>query len=159
MPKWGQDDIVQKLVSKPDDVPKLVCLKGFIGDGPTGKDGKQRVRVYLNHALTSYYEIDDENEIVHRLMLSEDEGSRVWLRHGARLRLVRTRAGEAEIPSLLDGRIAQANLPTAPAAQPRWVIGMVDAQGGPAAGIDWLPIDEGGWEVTQCKYGCASASP
>jgi len=154
-PTLVEADIVNALIKNPADLPKLVVLKGFLGMGSTPGSW----RVYLNHAFTDYYEIENRDDIKHVVAISEDEGQRVWIRHGAATRLVRSRAGTAERPQLLEGSVVQAHLGAAPVAQPRWVPGMVQGDAVPRQGIDWLPYDDPGFEVTKCYQGCFSYSP
>ena len=138
-------------------------MRGFLAEGPTAADGStKRWRVYLNHALTDYYEVEEADDIVHWIDLgTEDEGQRIWLKHGAKTRYVRSRASEAEVPRLLGGRIAQTMMPVAQTAAPRWAPGTGQA-GVPVqpGSSDWLPFDDDpGWEYTKCRAGCYSASP
>ena len=156
----GQSDIVEALVKDPCDPPKLVVLKGFSGAGPPAADGKtQRWRIYLDHALTSYYEIEDKAKILHWEKLQDPaEGYRFWVEHGAKVRIVRTRADTADVPPLLSGRIAEANLPGPPVGSERWV--QIPGGYAPGPGGPWSPWeDPSGPQWSVCRVGCASASP
>lgn len=157
-------ELVKKLTGgDPNNLPRVVVLTGFPGPGPKWKDNgveKQKWRVYLDHALTSYYELDDTADIVHdaELETGGEKRHRVWVREGAPIRLVRTRAERAEIPPLLGGPIAQTWLPAAPQAAPRWAQtppGGHSAQGPGQDGWEWDPS----FEWSKCRVGCASASP
>lgn len=167
-----QSDLITALVDSlgadPCNLPKFVVLRGYLGKGPNpgGVAATQKWRVYLDHALTSYYEIDDPADVLHWIDVgSEDQGQRVWVRHGAAIRLVRGRAGEAEIPPLLGGPIAQTWLPATPPAPPGWSPYTPPGYPPPGGGYHPAHGDGGwggwdpGWEWSQCKVGCASASP
>lgn len=153
----AESDIVKAIITDPVNPPKLVVFKGFVGKGPVANSA----RIYINHALTDYYELENETDIAHRVKLSEDEGERVWVKHGAKMKLVRSRPSTAELPSLLEGAVAQTHLAQVPVAQPRWLPPMAYAAPGevPRAGIDWSPADDPYYEVTKCYQGCASYSP
>jgi hypothetical protein len=160
-----EDQFIKELRAKhgldPCDLPKLVVLRGYLGQGPlTG--GVQRWRVYINHALTDYYEGDDyAKDVLHFQELPDQKGKLVWVLHDTKLRLVQSRALEAEIPRpphpLLGGPVTEAYLPAAPPAAPRWVPGYYQPPVRPP-GYDWDAFYDQGWEVSSCR-GCPSASP
>ena len=149
----------------PDDewsdcrTPELTTIVGFIRQ--VTLDGVNSYRIYLNHSLTAYYDIAID-DVVFWLDLEPgpDSGARVWVRQGARTRLVRVRSGRAEVaPRLLSGPVVQnylAGTPAPPAGQPAY-----QPIYGQAPGVVWPEDDDdgGGWQGSGCSRSCFSHSP
>ena len=141
------------------NIPDVVTIKGWLGKGPV-VDGNQSWRIYLNHSMTAYYEVPAEADILHTVQLgtSVDDPQRIWLRQGTKTRLVTMRSGNAEIVrGPLEGTVAQTYYSPVPAA-PQMVFASPGTPGGFPPGWDGGG-DGGGWETSQCKNHCYSASP
>jgi hypothetical protein len=161
---FPESEFVKELVPDPCDVPKLVVVVGFYKEHPAPAAGKQKCRVYLNHVMTDYYEYEDVNDIQYVDNIVDSDRQRVWVRHGAPARIVRTRAFDAQVEPLLEGPIARTFLPpqaaaAAPVAPQPWPqVQYAQYYGFPQAGIDWPGFDDGFQGPSACAK-CGSGSP
>ena len=161
MADWPESDFVTALVTDPCDVEKLIVHTGFYKEHTTPA-GKKQARVYLNHALTDYYEYEDPDENIKLVKeIDDDDRHRVWIKHGAPARIVRTRAINVEQGPLLDGPIVRALLPAPPPppVQP-WPAQYAPYHYGfPQAGVEWAGLDDDYTAPSSCSRCGSAGSP
>lgn len=122
------DPTVKRLANDPTVKPDYFVVVGLLGRAAA----QNTWRIYLNWALSEWYEVQEEAIIYVRATL--DDRSRIWLRHGANVRLVGLDPQRAEEAQFIDGPITRR--------------------------ADWTPEGgrEGGWggEPTTCSCGTKS---
>jgi len=98
------DQLAEKLVTDPAEVPDLLLLVGFLGRSSRPK----HIRLYLTPEMGEYAEIPG-NGVVHTVSLQSDDrplgGSAVWIKRETQVHRVRTASREAQA-DFLKGAVA-----------------------------------------------------
>lgn len=98
-----EDEIVQALVPKPEDVPDSTLVVGFLGRS----EDQDAWRIYITPTLDNYIEVK-KADILNAVPLETAEnpigGTAVWLKKSAKVRQSRTRTREVQA-SFLKGNI------------------------------------------------------
>lgn len=97
------DQIVERLVPDPTNIPDVRVLAGFLGK----TNRKNHWRLYLTTNLTNYVEFD-QDDVVHSEQLEGDEyplgGTVIWINRDANLQHMQLTSREAQA-DFLQGRM------------------------------------------------------
>ena len=94
------EPLVVALAADPTDMPQLFVLQGLLGQGAT----PGLWRVYQNHALDDYFEVDEQ--YIHYAVQLPAEGYRVWVYRDSPMKRVSKRFQPAEV-DYLSGAVSQ----------------------------------------------------
>jgi hypothetical protein len=95
-----QDEIIERLVPDPTNIPEVKVFVGFLGNGTRAG----RWRLYKTALLNDYVEFAEE-DLLHHLPVAR-HGTVVWLKRSAHVQQVRT--ANADVPDFFKGDIMRA---------------------------------------------------
>jgi hypothetical protein len=94
----NNDPLLDWIAEDPTEIPDYFVIIGLVGKAPEEKVW----RIYLNYALSEYYEIAEEHIVY--AQTTDDERTRVWVRSGSPMSHVLRRPTRAERIAYVPGR-------------------------------------------------------